>query len=139
LSQVGWRQAKAIGLFGLTSPECFGGIGLSLGQACQVIEELATFDSSFSTTIGLHNGLGVRGLVRYGSPDLQARYFPKIASGDCVAAFSATEAEAGSHISNASTEARYDSDSRHFIVNGSKVFVTNGGLADLLHRTCAYA
>jgi alkylation response protein AidB-like acyl-CoA dehydrogenase len=141
LSQVGWRQAKAIGLFGLTSPECFGGIGLSLGQACQVIEELATFDSSFSTTIGLHNGLGVRGLVRYGSPDLQARYFPKIASGDCVAAFSATEAEAGSHISNASTEARYDSDSRHFIVNGSKVFVTNGGLADLytvLVRTPEY-
>ena len=121
--------AKEMGLFGLTIPEAYGGAGLSMKAACRVVEELATFDRSVAVTIGLHNGLGIRGLVQYGSEALKQAYLPRLATGELVAAFAATEPNAGSDIASVTTTGRLADDGT-LRVTGSKIYVTNGGFAD---------
>lgn len=125
-------EAAQLGLFGLTIPEEYGGSGLSLQASCSVIEQLAQFDRSVATSIGLHNGLGLRGLVRHGGADLKERYLPDMASGKRIAAFAATEANAGSDLAAIRTKALPDSaDPGRLVLNGEKVFITNAGFADL--------
>ncbi len=123
------RTAAELGLFGLTVSPDHGGAGLSLKASCRAIEELAFFDSSTATTIGLHAGLGLRGLNYLASEQLQKTYLPQLARGDVLAAFAATESEAGSHIANIKTKAIGDDARRELLINGSKIYVTNGGLA----------
>ncbi len=118
-----------LGLFGLTLPEAFGGSGCSLATACGVIAELARFDRSVAVTLGLHLGLGTRGLTAFGTRAQHERYLPGLASGACLAAFAATESGAGSDLSTLQTNA---SDvGAGLRVNGEKIYVTNGGLAGL--------
>ncbi|MEW5738183.1 MAG: acyl-CoA dehydrogenase family protein [Myxococcota bacterium] len=119
-----------LGLFGLTLPESHGGAGCGLRTACQVVSELARFDRSVAVTVGLHLGLGTRGLVAYGTPQQQERYLPELALGQRIAAFATTEPQAGSDLSALSTRA-LETDDGALLVNGRKVFVTNGGLAGL--------
>ena len=118
-----------LGLFGMTLPEAYGGAGLSLGAACRVVAELARVDRSVAIMIGLHAGLGTRGLVELGSPALRARWLPRLASGDCVASFAATEAGAGSALTAIGTTGRLVDGSLH--LDGEKSYVTNGGFAGL--------
>lgn len=125
-----YAQAAEMGLFGLTIPEQWGGAGLSLMAAARVTEELAMFDRSVATAIGLHNGLGLRGLIRFGSQDLKDRYLPDLAAGKRLAAFAATEPGAGSHIAGVKTTGTWDG-ARQLTVNGEKCYVTNGGVADV--------
>lgn len=117
-----------LGLFGLTIPERWGGAGFGLGGACGAVETLAGFDRSVATTVGLHLGLGTRGLVAFGSDSLRARYLPDLASGRTLAAFAATEAGAGSDLSAIATRAVEHAPGR-LRVDGAKIFVTNGGIA----------
>lgn len=118
-----------LGLFGVTLPEAHGGAGLSLGDACRVVDVLARFDRSVAVSVGLHLGLGTRGLVRFGTAAQHARWLPSLASGACIAAFSTTEPGAGSDLSSLRTIAREDGE--HFVVSGEKSYVTNGGFAGL--------
>jgi alkylation response protein AidB-like acyl-CoA dehydrogenase len=125
-------QAADLGLFGLTIPEEHGGAGLSLQGSCGVIAQLAEFDRSFATSIGLHNGLGLRGLIRYGSPELQQRYLPDLAAGRKIAAFAATEAGAGSDLAAIRARATPDPDAPdRLLLDGEKLFITNAAFADL--------
>jgi alkylation response protein AidB-like acyl-CoA dehydrogenase len=125
-------QAAELGLFGLTIPEEHGGSGLSLQGSCGVIAQLAEFDRSFATSIGLHNGLGLRGLIRYGSPELKQRYLPDLAAGRKIAAFAATEAGAGSDLAAIRARATPDPDKPDsLLLDGSKLYITNAGFADL--------
>ena len=118
-----------LGLFGMTLPEAYGGAGLSLGAACRVVAELARVDRSVAIMVGLHAGLGTRGLVELGSPALRARWLPRLASGDCIASFAATEAGAGSALTAIATKGRVvDGGLR---IDGEKSYVTNGGFAGL--------
>lgn len=119
----------ALGLFGVTLPEAHGGAGLSLADACRVVEVLARFDRSVAVSVGLHLGLGTRGLVRYGTPAQHARWLPALASGACVAAFSTTEPGAGSDLSALRTTATEDGE--RLRVSGEKSYVTNGAFAGL--------
>lgn len=119
----------ALGLFGVTLPEAHGGAGLSLADACRVVEVLARFDRSVAVSVGLHLGLGTRGLVRFGTAAQHARWLPSLASGQRIAAFSTTEPGAGSDLSALRTTARRDGE--HFVVSGEKSYVTNGGFAGL--------
>ena len=118
-----------LGLFGLSLPEEHGGAGLSLAETAPVVTCLARHDRSVATTVGLHNGLGTAALVAFGSAELQAELLPALASGSTVAAFAATEAGAGSDLMSVST--RGTEVGGELRLDGAKVFVTNGGLADV--------
>ena len=84
------RQGAArLGLFGMTIPASHGGAGLSLGATGRVVAEIARVDRSVAIMIGLHAGLGTRGLVEYGTPALRSRWLPRLASGECIASFAA--------------------------------------------------
>lgn len=118
-----------LGLFGLSLPEAHGGAGLSLQGVCSVVAELAARDRSVATSLGLHLGLGTRGLVRYGSEAQRARFLPLLAQGKPIAAFAATESAAGSDLMAIATRGRRVGD--HLELDGGKIFVTNGGYAGL--------
>ena len=126
------KGAAALGLFGASIPEEYGGAGLGLAGVCEIVTELARIDRSVATTVGLHLGLGTRGLVAFGSDQLRAELLPGLATGEWVAAFSATEAGAGSDLAAVSTRAVADDDDEDSLrVDGAKVFVTNAGLAEV--------
>ncbi len=125
-----YRSAAELGLFGLTIPSAYGGAGFSLSAAARIVEELAIFDRSVATGIGLHCGLGLRGLIRFGSEALRERFLPPLARGDSIAAFAATESEAGSHIAGVKTTGTWDGGDL-LSLSGGKIYVTNGGIADL--------
>jgi alkylation response protein AidB-like acyl-CoA dehydrogenase len=116
-----------MGLFGLTIAKEYGGAGLSMKGACRVCDCLAQVDRSVGVTVGLHAGLGLRGLNYFGSDELKKRYLPDMATGKLIAAFSITEPDAGSDIASVRTTGTEDGD--HLIINGSKCFVTNGSFA----------
>jgi len=118
-----------LGVFGISIPAEYGGAGLSLQAVCSVIQGLAQQDRSVATTAGLHLGLGSRGLVRYGSDELKQTYLPRMASGELVAACAVTEPGAGSDLMAIATRG-VERDGR-LVVDGSKLFVTNGGLASV--------
>jgi len=125
-----YETAAELGLFGLTIPEEYGGAGFSLSAAARITEEIATFDRSVATAIGLHCGLGLRGLVHFGSDELKKKYLPGLAAGKPIAAFAATEPEAGSHIAGIKTTGTWDNGTG-LSVTGEKCYVTNGGIAGL--------
>lgn len=130
------EEAGRLGLFGLTIPTEYGGAGLSLASACQIIEEIARVDRSVAIMIGLHSGLGIRGLVDHGTPALRERYLPRLASGEWIASFAATEAGAGSDLTSIRTTGKVVGGELR--VTGTKSYVTNGGFASvftLLIRT----
>ena len=123
------EAAKRAGLFGLSIDEKYGGLGLTLGQVCKVVSVLAERDGGFATTVGLHNGLGTRGLVTYGEPALQRMWLPLMASGECVGSFAATETGAGSDLMAIRTKATPVEGGVK--LDGEKNYVTNGGFAGL--------
>ena len=126
---VGLRQALAeAGLFGLTVPEEHGGAGFSLKSACSVIADLASIERATAIMVGLHSGLGTRPMVELGSAALQAQMLPQIAAGTRIAAFGATEAEAGSDLTGIRTTGSVV-DGDRIRLDGEKVYVTNGGFA----------
>jgi alkylation response protein AidB-like acyl-CoA dehydrogenase len=124
-----------LGLFGITLPELYGGAGLSLHDACRVVSTLARYDRSVATTLGLHLGLGTRALVAYGGAQLKARYLPRLSRGDAIAAFATTEPNAGSDLSSLATSATQEGSD--LVINGRKLFVTNGGIAQVYTLTVA--
>jgi alkylation response protein AidB-like acyl-CoA dehydrogenase len=127
------RGLADLGLFGLTLPTSYGGAGLGLHEACRVIAELARFDRSVATTVGVHLGLGTRALIAFGSKSLQERFLPALASGAKIAAFSTTEPGSGSDLSNLAT--RGVMSGGELVINGEKIYVTNGGFADVFTLT----
>jgi alkylation response protein AidB-like acyl-CoA dehydrogenase len=122
-------EARELGLFGLAIPEVHGGLGLSLAGTAAAIAELARVDRSLATAVGLHNGLGTRGLVEAGSPALQSRYLPALARGERIGAFCATEPGAGSDLSAIRTTAELVG--AELALRGEKAYVTNAGWAGL--------
>ena len=130
LAQVVLDGLGARGLFGLCVPLAFGGAGLSLGAAARVVTELALHDGSLAACVGLHSGLAINALLHRGSPALKERYLPDVAAGKRILAFAATEPSAGSDISAVRTTlAARDGTLR---LDGSKCYVTNGGICGLL-------
>ena len=118
-----------LGVFGATIPTEWGGAGLSLHAAGSLVAGIARHDRAIATTVGLHLGLGTRGLIALGTPAQQARWLPALASGVTLAAFATTEAGAGSDLMAVRTSARRDGE--RILVSGEKIFVTNGGFAGL--------
>jgi acyl-CoA dehydrogenase family protein 9 len=121
---------RDLGLFGLIIPEDHGGLGLSNAAYARVLSQTSTHDSSVSLTIGAHSSIGMKGLLLFGTPEQRARYLPKLASGEMIAAFCLTEAGAGSDAASIRTRAEKGPDGA-WTLNGEKIWITNGGIADL--------
>jgi acyl-CoA dehydrogenase family protein 9 len=121
---------RELGLFGLIIPEEHGGIGLSNAGYARVLSQTSSHDSSVSLTIGAHSSIGMKGILLFGTAEQKARYLPKLASGAMIAAFCLTESGAGSDAASIRTRAVKDTDGS-WILNGEKIWITNGGIADL--------
>jgi alkylation response protein AidB-like acyl-CoA dehydrogenase len=121
---------RDLGLFGLIIPEEHGGLGLSNAGYARVLSQTSTHDSSVSLTIGAHSSIGMKGILLFGTPDQRARYLPKLASGEMIAAFCLTESGAGSDAASIRTRAERGADGT-WTLNGEKIWITNGGIADL--------
>ncbi|MDP2304720.1 MAG: acyl-CoA dehydrogenase family protein, partial [Pseudomonadota bacterium] len=124
-----------MGLFGLSIPESHGGYELSLGAVGEVVAGLARHDRAIATCVGLHLGLGTRGLVAFGTDALKDAWLPALAVGASIAAFATTESGAGSDLGAIRT--RGVEDAGRLRLDGEKIFVTNGGIADVFTITAA--
>lgn len=121
-------QLKEFGLFGLCIEEEYGGMGLGSAAYSRTLQQIAYHDASVAVTIGAHSSIGMRGLLLFGTDEQKQRFLPKLASGEMLAAFCLTEPGAGSDAASVKTTAVRDGDD--WIINGSKIWITNGGIAD---------
>jgi acyl-CoA dehydrogenase len=129
-------EMKALGLFGLSIPEAYGGLGLTMEEEVTIAFELGRTSPAFRSLLGTNNGIGSQGLVLDGTPEQKARYLPRLASGELIAAFALTEPGSGSDAASLSTSARRDGD--HYVLNGTKRYITNApeaGIFTVMART----
>ncbi len=124
------QALRELGLFGLIIPEEFGGLELSNAAYARVLAQTSSHDSSVSLTIGAHSSIGMKGILLFGTAEQRARYLPKLATGEMIAAFCLTESGAGSDAASIRTAAKANPDGS-WTLNGEKIWITNGGIADL--------
>jgi len=122
-------QMRELGLFGMTIPEQFGGLGLNTTEECHVVMELGRTSPAFRSVIGTNNGIGSQGLVMDGTQAQKAHYLPKMASGEIIGSFALTEPDAGSDAGSLKTSARPDNGG--YRINGTKRYITNAPQAQL--------
>jgi len=122
-------QMRELGLFGLSIPEEFGGLGLSMEEEVLVAMELGHTSPAFRSVIGTNVGIGSQGVVMFGTDAQKREWLPKLASGETVASFCLTEPGAGSDAASLKTTAIRDGD--HYVVNGTKRFITNANRAGM--------
>jgi alkylation response protein AidB-like acyl-CoA dehydrogenase len=123
-------KAGELGLLGVDVPEELGGLGLDKTTSMLVAESQAGY-GSWAATFGAHTGIGTLPIVFFGTPEQKAKYLPDLASGRKVAAYALSEAGSGSDALGAKTVARLSADGKHYVVNGGKMWITNGGFADV--------
>ncbi len=122
------KKAGEVGLLAIEVPEAYEGLDLDKKSTLLVLEEVAK-QSSFSTSFSAHTGIGTLPFVYFGSPEQKAKYLPKLATGEMLAAYALTEAGSGSDAMGAKTTAVLDGD--EWVLNGSKMWITNAGFADV--------
>ncbi len=130
------EEMKELGLFGLTVPEEFGGIGLSVSQEVLVNYELGRTAPAFRSVFGTNIGIGSQGILMDGTPEQKAEYLPKVASGELIMSFALTEPDVGTDAASLKTRAELDGD--HYVLNGTKRYITNApraGAFTLMART----
>jgi acyl-CoA dehydrogenase len=129
-------KMKELGYFGMTIPEEYGGLGLSMFEEVSVVAEIGYASPVFRSYFGTSNGVGTLGITTDGSDDQKRKYLPRIAVGDLVASFCLTEPAAGSDVASLITRAVRDGD--HYVINGTKRFTTNAphaGIFTVFART----
>ena len=130
------QDMKAMGLFGLSIPEEFGGIGLSMSQEVQVAYEMGRTALAFRSVFGTNVGIGSQGILMDGTPEQKRDILPRVASGELIMSFALTEPDAGSDAASLKTRADLDGD--HYVLNGTKRYITNApraGAFTLMART----
>ncbi|MGA9288164.1 MAG: acyl-CoA dehydrogenase family protein, partial [Anaerobacillus sp.] len=123
------EMSKEMGLFGLSIPEQYGGLGIGMVGKCALYEELGKTHNGFTTLIGAHTGIGSVGIVELGTEEQKQKYLPDMASGKNIGAFALTEPSAGSNASNLKTTAVKEGNK--YILNGTKHYITNATEADV--------
>ncbi|MES1040769.1 acyl-CoA dehydrogenase family protein [Peribacillus simplex] len=123
------EKAKDLGLFGISIPEQYGGIGLNAVGKATVLEQLGRTHNGFVSLISAHTGIGSTGLVKLASEHLKNKYLPEMAAGTKIGAFALSEPGAGSDATNLATSA--DKKGDYWVMNGTKHFITNGPIADV--------
>lgn len=123
------QEMRDLGLFGLSIPQDYGGLGLTMEEEARIAFELGHTSPAFRSVIGTNNGIGSQGLIMDGTEEQKSTYLPKLATGEIISSFALTEPEAGSDAASLRTTARRDGD--EYILNGTKRFITNAPYADL--------
>lgn len=123
------QLSKEMGLFGLSIPEEYGGLGIDMVGKCALYEEIGATHNGYTTLIGAHTGIGTVGIVEMGNEQQKRKYLPDMASGERLGAFALTEPQAGSHATNLKTTAVKKGDK--YILNGLKHYITNATKADV--------
>ena len=124
------RKAAELGFTSVDIPEEYGGVGMDKVTSTLITDHLAVL-ASFSTAFGAHIGIGTLPLVWYGTEEQKERYLPRLASGECIGAYSLSEASSGSDAMNVRTRATLSDDGAYYTLNGEKMWTTNCGFADL--------
>ncbi|XP_019392512.1 PREDICTED: acyl-CoA dehydrogenase family member 9, mitochondrial [Crocodylus porosus] len=124
------RGLKNLGLFGTQIPEEYGGLGFS-NTMYAFLGEIFSLDASIAVTLAAHQAIGLKGILIAGTDEQKAKYLPKLASGEHIAAFCLTETGSGNDAASIQTRAKLSEDGKYFLLNGSKVWISNGGLADI--------
>ncbi len=130
------QEMRDLGLFGLTIPEEYGGLGLTMEEEVQVIIELARASPAFRSLIGTNNGIGSQGIIIDGTEAQKRYYLPKLASGELIASFALAEPDSGSDAASLRTRAVREGDC--YLLNGTKRFITNApraGIFTVMART----
>jgi acyl-CoA dehydrogenase len=122
-------EMRALGMFGLSIPEEYGGLGLTMESECRAMFEFCRCSPAFRSAFGTNVGIGSQGLVMFGTEAQKKRWLPGIASGELVTSFALTEPEAGSDSGSVRTKAERDGD--HYVVSGGKRYITNANRASL--------
>lgn len=123
-------KAGQLGLLGTSVPEEYGGFGMSFNTSMRVAE-ITGAGFSFSVALSAHTGIGTLPIVYYGNEDQKSKYLPLLASGEWKAAYCLTEPDSGSDANSGKTKAVLSADGKHYVINGQKMWITNGGFADL--------
>lgn len=126
------RGLGDLGVLGMTAPPQFGGRGFNQLGYCRIMEVIGGHCSSTAVFVNAHHSIGIRALLLFGTDEQKGRWLPPLARGEKLAAFALTEEQAGSDASNVQTTATPAEDGRTYILNGSKRYITNGGIADVL-------
>jgi alkylation response protein AidB-like acyl-CoA dehydrogenase len=124
------KKAGEIGLLGGGVPEEYGGSGLDRISSTVLSEKISSY-GSFSVSAGAHSGIGTLPIVYFGTEEQKKKYLPKLATGEWLAAYCLSEPQAGSDAQNSRTRAVLSPDGRDWILNGQKMWITNGGFADV--------
>ncbi len=124
------KMAK-LGLLGIIVPEEYGGAGGDYPMYIKAVEEISKYCATTGVILSAHNSLCVAPILEFGTEDQKRRYLPKLASGEWLGAFALTEPNAGTDANNQTTTAVLDESGQNYILNGSKIFITNAGYADL--------
>jgi len=124
------RKGGELGLMGGGVPEEYGGAGLDKVATTVLTEKLSIY-GGFAVTHGAHAGIGTLPIVYFGTEEQKKKYLPKLATGELIGAYCLSEPQAGSDAQNSLTRAELDGDGTHYVLNGQKMWITNGGFADL--------
>ncbi len=124
-------KAGELGLMGTVVPEEYGGFGMNFNTSMLVAEATGA-GNSFSVALSAHTGIGTLPIVYYGNESQKKQYLPKLASSEWKAAYCLTEPDSGSDANSGKTKATLSEDGKNYIINGQKMWITNGGFADLL-------
>jgi butyryl-CoA dehydrogenase len=124
------RKAAELGLMSGGTPEQYGGAGLDK-VATTILTEKISIYGGFATTHGAHAGIGTLPIVYFGTEEQKKKYLPKLASGEMIGAYCLSEPQAGSDAQNLLTRADLNPEGTHYILNGQKMWISNGGFADL--------
>lgn len=130
------QEVAELGLFGLSIPEEYGGLGLTMEEEVLVAFELGKTSPCFRSLVGTNNGIGSQGLIMDGTEEQKRRYLPRLASGELISSFALTEPEAGSDAASLKATARRVDDG--YVINGTKRFITNAphaGIFTVFART----
>jgi len=122
---------KELGAFGLQVPEDLGGVGLTNTQYARLTEIVGANDLGVGIFIGAHQSIGFKGILLAGTPEQKEKYLPRLASGEDFAAFALTEPASGSDAGSIKTRAVPSKDGNGWILNGAKIWISNGGIAEI--------
>lgn len=126
-----WNSLKPMGAFGLQVPTEFGGVGFNNTQYARMGEIMGAHDLAVGIALGSHQSIGYKGILLYGNDEQKQKYLPDLAAGQKIACFCLTEPSSGSDAGSIRTKAELSADGSHWVLNGSKIWISNGDIADV--------
>ncbi|WP_410219864.1 acyl-CoA dehydrogenase family protein [Pedobacter sp.] len=123
-------KAGELGILGVSVPEEYGGFGKNFNTS-MLVADVVGAGHSFAVALSAHTGIGTLPILYYGNEEQKAKYIPKLGTGEWKAAYCLTEPNSGSDANSGKTKAKLSDDGKHYIINGQKMWITNGGFADI--------